>query len=64
MPTITYNIPADKQTDLLDAIRKKFNTPNATQQQIIAAIEHEFKINLRRIYRDYMREKDYEVSLD
>lgn len=64
MPTITYNIPAEAQVDLLNAMRKKFNKPNATTNEIIALIDQEFKLNLRRIYRDYMREKEYDVSLD
>lgn len=64
MPTITYNIPAEAQTDLLNAMRKKFNKPNATTNEIIALIEQEFKLRLRNIYRDYMREKDFDVSLD
>ena len=64
MPTITYNIPAGAQADLLNAMRKKFNKPNATTQEIIALIEQEFKLNLRRAYREYMREQEYDVSLD
>lgn len=64
MPTITYNIPAEAQADLLNAMRKKFNKPSATQGEIILLIEQEFKLRLRNIYRDYMREKDFDVSLD
>ena len=64
MPTITYNIPAGAGPDLLDALRKRFNMPAATQAEIILGVEREFKKHLRDIYRDHMRTKNFDVVLD
>ena len=64
MPTINYNIPADKQTDVLDALRLKFGAPGATAQQLQTLVENRFKAELIQIYRDYMRQKAFDVSFD
>ena len=64
MPTITYNIPAGQAADMLDALRDKFGTPNATAQQLQAMIETNVKAELRIIYRDYMKKKPFDVVLD
>ena len=64
MPTITYNIPADKQADFLDALRDKFGAPNATALELQTLVEKRFKTELRDTYRNYMRKKPFDVVLD
>jgi hypothetical protein len=64
MPTLTINFPADKQADIVAALRDHFKAPNATPQQLITLLETDVKTRVRNIYVNYMRQKSYEVSLD
>lgn len=64
MPTITYNIPADKQADVIAALRKHYNLPAATPAELNTRIEQDVKGRIRNIYNDFMRNKSYSVDLD
>lgn len=65
MPTITYNIPADKQTDVVAALRAYFGAPNATPTQLNDLLASDLKAKIRDIYRDYMKKTAaYDVVLD
>ena len=64
MPTITYNIPPAVTADMLDALRLKYELPNATPQELQAEVERQFKQSLVIAYREYMRKKKYDVVLD
>jgi len=64
MPTITYNIPADKQADVVAALRKHYNAPAATPTQLNELIAADLKKRIRNIYSEYMRSQSYDVVLD
>ncbi len=64
MPTITYEIPPDKQADVVAAMRKHYNMPTATPAELNTKIEQEVKQRIRNIYNDFMRNKSYSVDLD
>ena len=64
MPTITYNIPQAALADMLEALRIKYEKPNATALEIQTEIERQFKLSLVTAYREYMRKKKYDVVLD
>ena len=65
MPTITYNIPADKQNDVVAALRAHYGAPNATPAQLNDLVAADLKARVRDIYRDYMKKTaSFDVSLD
>jgi ERCC4-type nuclease len=65
MPTITYNIPADKQADVLAALRGFYQVPNATAVELNTLVGNDLKDRIRRIYKDHMaKATTYDVSLD
>jgi hypothetical protein len=65
MPTITYNIPADKQADVIAALRAFYNLPLATPAQLNDAVAADLKERIRRIYKDHMaKATSYDVVLD
>ena len=64
MPTISYNIPAGQQDDVLAALRAYYGVPGATPAELNTIIGNELKAAIRDRYRDYMKKKTYDVSLD
>lgn len=64
MPSLNFNIPADKQADVLDSLREKYGVPAATQAQILGLMEQELKRDLIKLYQDFMRRKVYTASFD
>ena len=65
MPTITYNIPAGQQADVLASLRAYFGVPNATAAELNTLVGNELKGHLRKIYKEHMKANaSYDVSLD
>lgn len=65
MPTITYNIPADKQTDVIAALRLHYGAPNATPSELNDLVGADLKRRIRNIYSEYMQKSaTYDVVLD
>jgi hypothetical protein len=64
MPTITYNIPAGQQDDVLAALRGYYGAPLASPTELNTMLGNELKIIIRDRYRDYMRKKTFDVVLD
>ena len=65
MPTITYNIPVDKQTDVIAALREYYSLPGATATQLNDMLAFDLKERIKRIYKDHMaKATTYDVSLD
>ena len=64
MPSLNFTIPADKQADVLDALRGKYGVPAATPAELTALMEQELKRDLVKLYQDYMRRKVYTASFD
>ena len=64
MPTITYNIPAGQQADIIDALRAHYGVPAATAAELNGLLAKDVKDKVRAIYREHMRKKLYDVSLD
>jgi hypothetical protein len=64
MPSLNFNIPADKQADVLAALREKYGVPGATANEIIALMEADIKADLTRLYQNYMKRKQFDVSFD
>jgi hypothetical protein len=65
MPTITYNIPSDKQADVVAALRAYYGTPNATPTQLNDLVTQEVKARIRNIYKEYMQKSaTFDVVLD
>lgn len=64
MPALNFNIPADKQADVIAALREKYGVPAATVPQLIALMEADLKADLVKLYRDYMKRKQFDVSFD
>jgi hypothetical protein len=65
MPTITYNIPADKQADVLAALRAFYGVPNATAAELNNLVADGLKKHIRQIYKDHMaKATSYDVVLD
>lgn len=55
MPTITYNIPADKVDDVIAALRWEFTMPNATPAQLNAELESRVKDRIRDAVASHKR---------
>jgi hypothetical protein len=65
MPSITYNIPADKQDDVLAALRAFYGVPAATPGELNTLVGQDLKQRIRRIYQDHMaKATTYDVVLD
>ena len=65
MPTITYNIPADKQADVLAALRAYYGVPAATASELNTLVGDDLKRRIREIYKDHMANANtYDVTLD
>jgi hypothetical protein len=64
MPSLNFNIPADKQADVIAALKKKYGVPAATTPQLISLMEAELKRELTELYRNYMKRKTFDVSFD
>jgi ribosomal protein S13 len=65
MATITYNIPADKQADVLAALRAFYGVPAATAAELNTLVGNDLKQRIRRIYQDHMaKATSYDVVLD
>jgi hypothetical protein len=64
MPSLNFNIPADKRADMIDALWEKYGVPAATLNELITIMEGKLKAELRETYRAYMKRKPYDVSLD
>jgi hypothetical protein len=62
MPALKFTIPANIQQDVIDALRDKFQAPEATQDQLIEMMEAELKEDLKQTYLEYMRSKKYDAS--
>jgi hypothetical protein len=64
MPSLNFNIPADKQADVIAALKEKYGVPAATTNQLIALMERDLKAELTRLYQAYMKRKTFDVSFD
>jgi ribosomal protein S13 len=65
MATITYNIPADKQADVLAALRAYYGVPAATAAELNTLVGNDLKNRIRQIYKDHMaKATSYDVVLD
>jgi len=68
MPTITYNVPAEKAAEFADSLRWKFDMPGATIPQLQAALDAYVKRQIKGIYvqhKNYLhRETPIDLSLD
>jgi hypothetical protein len=64
MPALNFSIPADKQADVIAALREKHGVSAATIQQLIALEEAAYKASLVQLYRNYMKRKKFDVSFD
>ena len=64
MPALNFNIPPAAQADVIAALREKYGVPAATPAQLIALMEADLKADLTKLYRDYMKRKQFDVSFD
>jgi hypothetical protein len=64
MPSLNFTIPADKQADVIAALREKYGVPAATTNELIALLEADLKADLTRLYQAYMKRKTYNVSFN
>jgi hypothetical protein len=64
MPTLTFNIPADKQADMLEALRIHHKMPGATLAALRDKEEQDLKRRLKIIYATYMRSRSIDIDLD
>jgi hypothetical protein len=65
MPTITYNIPAAQQPDVVAALRAHYGTPAATPQQLNDLLAADLKAFIKNKYQEHMKKNaTFDVVLD